>query len=163
MKRRLTLVLACAALTAVFGTTSVFAQSRAGSDTQPVNRLWFGSPSELDRISQMVEIGRTEDAVELAQDFAGKMKAGPYHYDALNALCVALNANKQSDEAITVCNEAIEKRPSHWMAYNSRGTAYFTKGEYEKAVEDYSQALQLYPSSDTVKFNLALAQSRLNP
>lgn len=139
------------------------AQSRVGADSQPVNRLWFGAPSELDRISQLVQIGKAEQAVELAQKFADNMRSGPYHYDALNALCVALNANEQSDEAITICNEAIEKRPSHWMAFNSRGSAYFTKGDYERAIEDYTQALRLYPDSETVKFNLALAQSRLQP
>lgn len=139
------------------------AQSRVGADSQPVNRLWFGAPSELDRISQLVEIGKTEQAVDMAEKFLKSMTSGPYHYDALNALCVALNADKQSDEAILICNEAIEKRPSHWMAYNSRGTAHYTKGDYERAVEDYSQALRLYPSSETVKFNLTLAQSQLQP
>ena len=141
----------------------IHAQSRLGADSQPVNRLWFGAPSELDRISQLLEIGKTEQAVEMADKFSKDMHSGPYHYDALNALCVALNSNQQSDEAITICNEAIEIRPSHWMAYNSRGTAHFTKNDYERAVEDYSQALRLYPSSETVKFNLALAQSRLQP
>ena len=139
------------------------AQGRTGSQSLPVNRLWFGKPSELDRISHLVETGASEEAVEVAHSFAKSMQDGVYYYDALNALCVAYSANKQFSEAVVTCNEAIDLRPSRWVAYNSRGTAKFMNGNYEAAIEDYSQALRYAPNNSTVKFNLSLARQRLQP
>lgn len=139
------------------------AQSRTGSQSQPVNRLWFGKPSELDRIGHLVETGATAEAVEVAQSFAQSMHNGIYQYDALNALCVAYSANKQYSDAVATCDQAVDLRPSRWVAYNSRGTAKFMIGNYEAAIEDYSQALRRAPNSTTVRFNLSLARQRLRP
>ena len=37
-------------------------------------------------------------------------------------------------------------------AYNNRGNAYAAKGEYDRAIDDYNQALQLNPN-DTEAYN----------
>ena len=53
------------------------------------------------------------------------------------------------DESISVCTRAITS--GRWRganlarAYNSRGYAYDDKGEYDRAIDDYDQAIKLDP------------------
>ena len=37
--------------------------------------------------------------------------------------------------------------PKDADVYNKRGAAYYNKGEYDKAIEDYSKALKLSPKA----------------
>jgi lipoprotein NlpI len=45
---------------------------------------------------------------------------------------------------------AIELEPNLVFAYQARGTAYAHKREYERAIQDYDQALRLNPYADGV-------------
>ena len=56
----------------------------------------------------------------------------------------ALLANGQFDPAITDCCEVIRISPSV-HAYQVRGAAYYGKGDYDNALQDYSSAIRLDP------------------
>lgn len=41
--------------------------------------------------------------------------------------------------------------------YNNRGLAYYYKGRYNKAIEDYTRAIALDPNCDSAHHNLKVA------
>ncbi len=57
-------------------------------------------------------------------------------------------------------------RPNRWEAINSRGTVHYLAGRYQKAAEDYRQALTLKHDIGDVnlilRHNLKLAEGRLS-
>jgi class 3 adenylate cyclase/predicted negative regulator of RcsB-dependent stress response len=57
----------------------------------------------------------------------------------------ALRDKGNPDAAIASYDRSIELNPSA-EAYNHRGVAYFDKGEYARAIDDYNEALRLKPS-----------------
>jgi tetratricopeptide (TPR) repeat protein len=48
--------------------------------------------------------------------------------------------------ALAIWNDAVEKRPSNYRAYDSRGIAYEIEGQYDAAVRDYDKAIELNPN-----------------
>ncbi len=48
-------------------------------------------------------------------------------------------------EAIAEYDEAIRRNPMHPLAYYNRGNAHLDLGQYQLAVNDYSEAIQVYP------------------
>lgn len=62
-----------------------------------------------------------------------------------------------TDEAIRYGNLAVALDPNHFNAYNLLGSAYYTKGEFERSVEAYEKAAALKPDVAEVHRNLGLA------
>lgn len=50
---------------------------------------------------------------------------------------------KDYDGAIVNYNKAIELKPDYAEAYNSRGNAYYSKGDNEQAIKDYTKSIEL--------------------
>jgi lipoprotein NlpI len=70
---------------------------------------------------------------------------------AYESRCAAYNDGKASDYAIADCNQAILREPTA-RGYSNRGNAYYTKGDNDNAIADYSQAIKLN-SKDAGAFN----------
>jgi tetratricopeptide (TPR) repeat protein len=51
----------------------------------------------------------------------------------------------RSDEGITACSRLLAADPTNSYAYIMRGNHYKRKGDYDRAISDYDQALQLDP------------------
>ena len=49
------------------------------------------------------------------------------------------------DEAIKVSSKSIELRPNHDLSYYKRGKAYQAKGDLQKAIKDFNEAVRLDP------------------
>ena len=47
---------------------------------------------------------------------------------------------------IEYCNEHIKKKPEEAYAYWFLGKAYFQRKDYDKAVENFNKAVEIYPS-----------------
>ncbi|MDR2493722.1 MAG: tetratricopeptide repeat protein [Spirochaetaceae bacterium] len=47
--------------------------------------------------------------------------------------------------------------PNDALAYNNRGDAYYNKGEYDRAVADYTEALRINPNNAIVYNNRGYA------
>ncbi len=62
-----------------------------------------------------------------------------------------------TDEAIRYGNLALDLDPNHFNSYNLLGSAYYTKGEFERSVEAYEKAASLKPDVAEVHRNLGLA------
>jgi len=52
------------------------------------------------------------------------------------------------DEAIAACTRVLAYNPNDVGAYVMRATAYGRKGEYDRAISDYDQAIRLEPAAD---------------
>src|SRR5258708_31589841 len=61
-----------------------------------------------------------------------------------------------SDEAIEACTEIIqsgrETKQNLAVAYIGRGTAYGDKGDYDRAIADFTKAIELDPKSAVAYF-----------
>ena len=69
-----------------------------------------------------------------------------YEGDDLASIYVELGRAQRKkedvDAAIEAYSEAISLKPSA-LAYNNRGIAYFDKGDWQKAIDDYTDAIRL--------------------
>lgn len=63
--------------------------------------------------------------------------------DEINKQALEYNNNKQYDQAIQLCNQALGHDPQNAWSYNIRGTCYYNKADYDLAIKDYTQALQI--------------------
>jgi len=58
-------------------------------------------------------------------------------------------ADAASDRRIEICTRAIESgdltQKNLAATYNNRGTAYYSKGDLERAIADFDKSLELYP------------------
>jgi uncharacterized membrane protein YhaH (DUF805 family)/cytochrome c-type biogenesis protein CcmH/NrfG len=71
--------------------------------------------------------------------------------DAKLAVDILLASNADDnqcfrDKDIPACNRVIAAHPKTTQAYMARGLAYYNKGEYDRAIADYDQAIQLVPN-----------------
>ena len=83
----------------------------------------------------------------------------PEFPEAWNNLGTLYLLNEKWDKAIAGFQKASEdilyKTP--YFAYHNMGLAYFNKGEYKKAVDNYLHALRSFPSYSLCHYNLARA------
>ena len=74
--------------------------------------------------------------------------------------------NKRLKEVIGQFTKIIEINPENAIAYNSRGSAYHKKGEYNNAVQDFTKAIEIAEKNNTevatVYYNRGLSHSKLN-
>jgi tetratricopeptide (TPR) repeat protein len=56
-------------------------------------------------------------------------------------------------DSISLWNDVLKNYPSLRIAYNNRGTVYLHRGDYDKAISDYNQALRINPGYVTA-YNL---------
>ena len=65
------------------------------------------------------------------------------------------------NEALAQLAQAEEATPADPDIYSLRGKIYFSRGEYENAVNAIRRAIDLQPSSSAYHYQLALAYRRL--
>lgn len=148
--------------------------SRLGTDTTQRMVYHLTPPAEVDRVRTLIEDGRTAEAVDYARDYLDSLRSevsadggslSRKRYFALNALCVALTKDGRIDEAIETCTRAVELFPRHWVAINSRATAYYASRRFEQALIDYRRALEVAPDQEgiveTLEHNIELTEQRL--
>ncbi len=75
-------------------------------------------------------------------------------------LCVAHYLQSDLDIALEYCNKAIKLAPNQWISYNNRGNVLIAYGSFDEAEASYNKALKLYPKSEIIQKNLALALTR---
>jgi tetratricopeptide (TPR) repeat protein len=176
--RQVTL-LPAAALSAILACAPAGAQERTGTrlDSRAARPsvLHLNRSSDIDQIRNLIEAGKHRQAVDLASANVENVRtrgsldteriSETFLYDALNALCIAQTTAGQTDEALETCSEAIDGAPRRWSAWNSRGTTYFARENYEAAFNDFARAFELAPADDeiaeTIEWNIKLARDRI--
>lgn len=64
-------------------------------------------------------------------------------------------------DTISLWNRVIEKDPSTWSAYKERAEAYKRKGEFDKAIQDYSTTIALDPRDCDAYYNRGLVHYKI--
>lgn len=130
-----------------------------------------GTNDMLTDIRRKLNGGDITDAVRLAERYVESIeqnsrsgKTTTYRYDAYNALCISLTAQKSYDKASEACNTAIKDSPNRWFAYNSRGSLNYRTGKFADAIKDYRLALENAPQvgdiSSVLEHNIRLAEAK---
>ena len=146
-------------------------QTDAWTGAVPGTNIYLNTNDMLNSIRSMLNNNDIDGAVKSAQRYVDEMerekrsgKTTEYRYDAYNALCISLTAQKNYKEAMEACNTAIGDSPARWFAYNSRGSLNFRSGNFANAVSDYRMALERAPKSGemsmVIEHNIELAQSQ---
>ncbi len=86
--------------------------------------------------------------------FEEALKQKPDDTDALHGLASAYADHDQPAEAEKTLLGAIARNPNYWSGSNELGIFYFSRGQNEKALEQFQRAAQLLPDSATVQNNL---------
>src|SRR5690606_28132355 len=75
----------------------------------------------------------------------------------LSELALSYDANKQYDEAIATCREAL-KKPGAYEAHLLRtlAVALDHKGEYDQSVEVFTAAIEKFPFDHLLHYNLGV-------
>lgn len=89
-----------------------------------------------------------EDYEKAIEDFSNALK---YNTDLAElwykrGQCYLLT--KMLDESIADFSKVIEMKPDHYLAFNSRGWAYYRKGEFKTALEDLTEAKKIGTESE---------------
>src|SRR5437879_3312186 len=61
--------------------------------------------------------------------------------------------NKRGELAIKGCTELILQNPRNAIAYNNRGIAYRIKDEDDRAIADYTKAIEIDPKYADAYYN----------
>ncbi|OHB72825.1 MAG: hypothetical protein A2Z25_00690 [Planctomycetes bacterium RBG_16_55_9] len=107
--------------------------------------------------------GRAEESAEL---YRRLLELGPTHVIAMNNLAWILSEElNQPAEALEWAQKGLKINPQYADLLDTRGVAYYRLGEHDKAVQDFSRAIQLYPNaapqSVSTRFHLARAHAQL--
>jgi tetratricopeptide (TPR) repeat protein len=162
----------------VFGLSSTVALAQNAAEpwtgTIPGDTIYFSGGNSLKQIRSLLNEGKVDKAVVFAKQHAKSTdiesrsgKKPKMRYDAYNALCLSLTAQKEYDEAKEACDTAVKDSPNRWMAYNSRGSLNLRTGNYSEAGNNYRMAMEKAPSTGKFKsileHNMNLAQNRVSP
>ncbi|MEL6863995.1 MAG: tetratricopeptide repeat protein [Bacteroidota bacterium] len=89
--------------------------------------------------------GQLNEAIE---NYKALSKVDPQYADAYYNMGLAYMELDSIQEAYMQFDLTVKMKPTHIMGYYYRGVAAESRGEREAAMNDYQQALNLYPSFD---------------
>jgi Flp pilus assembly protein TadD len=133
--------------------------------------IQFQAPEEVAQIELLLYQGKPDKALELALGYVEQTRQAGMdaaaQYFARNALCVVYVSTREDLKARQACTNATELMPSHWSAWNNRGTLRFLIGDLVGAQEDYQQALQNSGGKvgivELITYNLSLVKFKGMP
>lgn len=113
-----------------------------------VDRALADAQADLDHCKFVGELSKADERIAAcdraindpkttAQDRAG----------ALSSRCGWWWAKKDSDRALSDCNEAIRANRSYAPAYLNRGNVYLSQSDFKQAFADFNEALRLDPKN----------------
>jgi len=142
----------------------------------PVGWLWFlgtlvpvigfvqvGWQAMADRYTYIPSIGLFIIVAWGAAEFTAKWPSrkiilGISAATVLAAMLVSTRIQVQYwKDSITLFEHAIEVTKDNYIMHNNIGSAFLLKGEFDKAIDHYSQALKIEPNLQETHYNLGVA------
>jgi lipoprotein NlpI len=106
------------------------------------------SQADLDRCKFVGELNKADDGISACDRVVNDQKiSAPDRASALSSRCGWWWAKKDSDRALTDCNEAIRINRNLAPAYLNRGNVYLSKSDFDHAFTDFNEALRLDPKN----------------
>lgn len=124
-------------------------------------------PNSLPAISTLAillqKTGRSTEAATLYQRI---LTLQPDNVIAMNNLAwILCEEQRKYQQALELAHRGLEKSPRYVDLIDTRGVAYYRLGEFDKAVQDFKQCVNLYPTKTpsvvASYFHLAKALARL--
>ena len=113
----------------------------------------------------LVNRGRAFEALQLSDsarfDYEAALQRDPQHALAKHNLAVLAGKQQQQQQASTLLDEAIAANPNMPYAYAERGFARLGQGDFQGAVADYNEAIQIDSTQVDYYLNRGLANERL--
>ncbi|HEV2692100.1 MAG TPA: hypothetical protein VG347_04320 [Verrucomicrobiae bacterium] len=82
------------------------------------------------------------------------------HFVACDQLAAQLYLRQEYQQAITVCNAGMEDNNGLASLYNTRGGSYLMLGDADRALADFSRAIEMKPSFSPPYFSRAMIHSQ---
>lgn len=121
-------------------------------------------PEKMEKLKISTDIISNEKANEEIREVPKKLQPlSMTEKHGLNDLLVeAMNAHLENrlSDAIDLYTQLILVSPNHYI-YNHRGLVYFTLSDYEKAINDFTTAIQMAPKDTRVYTNRGLTYRML--
>ncbi|MCU0848205.1 MAG: tetratricopeptide repeat protein [Spirochaetes bacterium] len=116
----------------------------------------------LDKVSTIPEQSGGGPEVRLESIRGNAIKGSGYDSEMNDLYFEALNAHLDNklEKAMHLYTHLIMIAPNHYL-YNHRGLVYFSLSEYEKAVDDFTEAIKIEPNDTRVFTNRGLAYRML--
>lgn len=106
------------------------------------------SQADLDRCKFVGELNKADDGIAACDRVVNDAKISAQdRAGALSSRCGWWWAKKDSDRALTDCNEAIRINRNLAPAYLNRGNVYLSKSDLDHAFTDFNEALRLDPKN----------------
>lgn len=104
--------------------------------------------SDLDQCKFVGQIEKADSGIAACDRVIKDSKTSAQdRANALSSRCGWWWAKKDSDRALTDCNEAIRVNPNTAGAYLNRGNVYLSKSDPDHALADFNEALRLDPKN----------------
>lgn len=104
--------------------------------------------ADIDHCKFAGDLNKADDGIAACDRVIGDSKISAQDRAlALSSRCGWWWAKKDSDRALTDCNEAIRVSGSLAAAYLNRGNVYLSKSDFEHAFADFNEALRLDPKN----------------
>lgn len=113
----------------------------------------------LDKVSTIPEKwGKSETLTSVNNPDSRTGNNKPVSENLNDIFVEALNAHLENrlDAAVDLYTKLIIMSPNHFI-YNHRGLVYFTLSEYQRAVDDFTSAIEIEPNDTRVYTNRGLA------
>jgi len=104
--------------------------------------------ADLDRCKFAGELSKADEGIAACDRAINDSKtAAQDRAVALSSRCGWLWAKKDSDKALSDCNESIRIYRGYAPAYLNRGNVYLSKSDFDHAFADFNEALRLDPNN----------------
>jgi lipoprotein NlpI len=104
--------------------------------------------SDLDRCKFIGELSKADDGIASCDRVINDSKTNAQdRVAALSSRCGWWWAKRDSDRALSDCNEALRLSRGYAAAYLNRGNVYLSKSDIEHALADFNEALRLDPKN----------------
>jgi tetratricopeptide (TPR) repeat protein len=125
----------------------------ARADWEKVLQIDSNNTTARDNLNNLGQRGMAAEPERQAQ--AANNTQGQGIEQLLNT-ARSFEANEEYDAAIAAYSEIISLKPTA-DAYNNRGNAYGRKGDYDRAITDFNQAIRLTPNDTEAYFDRGIA------
>ncbi|CAF88050.1 unnamed protein product, partial [Tetraodon nigroviridis] len=116
---------------------------------------------QLDSAEELIQSESYQEAIDKYEAVMKTEPNVPYYTNlAKERVCFSLVKMKSTHDAIDACSEAHQRDPRNANILRDRAEAYILNQEYEKAVEDYKEALD-FDDKQEIKEGLERAQKLL--